>query len=70
MGCAIDDNLLRLDDRVMTFFPDKRTGRVSDNMAAMTVRDLLMMASGVKPDWTMRNNSTDWASCSVPSCSA
>ena len=60
VGCAIDDNLLRLDDRVMTFFPDKRTIRVSDNMAAMTVRDLLMMASGVKPDWTMRNNSMDW----------
>ncbi len=60
VGCAIDDNLLRLDDRVMTFFPDKRTNQVSDNMADMTVRDLLMMASGVKPDWTMRNNSTDW----------
>ena len=60
VGCAIDDNLLRLNDRVMTFFPDKRTNRVSDNMADMTVRDLLMMASGVTPDWTMRNNSTDW----------
>ena len=60
VGIAIDENLLRLDDRVMTFFPDKRTDRVSDNMAAMTVRDLLMMASGVKPDWTMRNNSVDW----------
>ena len=60
VGCAIDENLLRLDDRVMTFFPDKRTNRVSDNMADMTVRDLLMMASGVKPDWTMRNNSMDW----------
>ena len=60
VGCAIDDNLLRLDDRVMTFFLDKRTDRVSDNMADMTVRDLLMMASGVKPDWTMRNNSLDW----------
>ena len=60
VGCAIDENLLRLDDRVMTFFPDKRSNRVSDNMAAMTVRDLLMMASGVAPDWTMRNNSTDW----------
>lgn len=60
VGCAIDENLLRLDDRVMTFFPDKRTNRVSDNMAAMTVRDLLMMASGIKPDGTMRNNSTDW----------
>ena len=60
IGIAIDENLLRLDDRVMTFFPDKRSNRVSDNMADMTVRDLLMMASGVKPDWTMRNNSLDW----------
>ena len=60
VGIAIDENLLRLTDRVMTFFPDKRTIQVSDNMADMTVRDLLMMASGVKPDWTMRNNSTDW----------
>ena len=60
VGIAIDENLLRLNDRVMTFFPDKRTDRVSDNMAAMTVRDLLMMASGVEPDWTMRNNSKDW----------
>ena len=60
VGCAIDDNLLRLTDRVMTFFPDKRSDRVSDNMADMTVRDLLMMASGMKSDWTMRNNSTDW----------
>ena len=60
VGIAIDNNLLRLDDRVMTFFPDKRTRRVNDYMAAMTVRDLLMMASGVKPDWTMRDNSLDW----------
>ena len=60
VGIAIDENLLRLDDRVMTFFPDKRSIPVSDNMAAMTVRDLLMMASGMKPDWTMRNNSMDW----------
>ncbi len=60
VGIAIDENLLRLTDRVMTFFPDKRTDRVSSNMADMTVRDLLMMASGVKPDWTMRNNSMDW----------
>ena len=61
VGIAIDENLLRLDDRVMTFFPDKRTNKVSDNMAAMTVRDLLMMAAGIKPDWTMRDlEDKDW----------
>ena len=61
VGIAIDENLLRLDDRVVTFFPDKRPGIVSDNLAAMTVRDLLMMAAGIKPDWTMRDlEDTDW----------
>lgn len=60
VGIAIDENLLRLDDRVMTFFPDKRSNKVSDNMAAMTVRDLLMMAAGIKPDWMMRNYGNDW----------
>ena len=61
VGIASDENLLRLDDRVVTFFPDKRPDTVSDNLAAMTVRDLLMMAAGIKPDWTMRNlEGADW----------
>jgi len=61
VGIAIDENLLRLNDRVVTFFPDKRPDTVSDNLAAMTVRDLLMMAAGIKPDWTMRNlEGADW----------
>jgi len=61
VGIAIDENLLRLDDRVLTFFPDKRPDTISDNLAAMTVRDLLMMAAGIKPDWTMRElEDKDW----------
>ena len=61
VGIAIDENLLRLDDRVVTFFPDKRPDTISDNLAAMTVRDLLMMASGIKPDWAMRDlEGADW----------
>ena len=61
VGIAIGENLLRLDDRVVTFFPDKRPDTISDNLAAMTVRDLLMMASGIKPDWEMRElEGADW----------
>ena len=61
VGIAIDENLLRLDDRVVTFFPDKRPDTVSVNLAAITVRDLLMMASGIKPDWEMRElEGADW----------
>lgn len=64
VGIAIDENLLRLDDRVLTFFPDKRPDSISDNLAAMTVRDLLMMAAGIKPDWRLRDlEKADWIEC-------
>ena len=60
VGIAIDENRLRLDDRVMTFFYDKMPDVISANMAGVTVRDLLMMASGVKMDPGIRASSTDW----------
>lgn len=38
---AIEENRLRLTDRVASFFPDLLPDTISDNLAAMTVRDLL-----------------------------
>lgn len=60
VGIAIDENRLRLDDRVMTFFYDKMPDYISDRMAALTVRDLLTMSAGVQPDAALRNENTDW----------
>lgn len=60
VGIAIDENRLRLTDRVMTFFHDKMPDVISDRMAAMTVRDLLTMSSGVHPDNAIRLDSADW----------
>ena len=60
VGIAIDENRLRLTDRVLTFFHDKMPDVISDRMAAMTVRDLLTMTSGVESDNSMREHSTDW----------
>lgn len=62
VGIAIDENRLRLSDRVATFFSDKLPAEVSPRLAQMTVRDVLIMASGIKPDWVMRNfaDSPDW----------
>lgn len=60
VGIAIEENRLRLSDRVASFFPDKLPDSISPNLARMTVRDLLIMASGIKPDWIMRNNNPDW----------
>lgn len=59
-GIAMDENRLDLNDRVATFFPELLPDTVSVNLAKMTVRDLLTMTSGVKPDWNMRNKVTDW----------
>lgn len=60
VGLAIADNRLRLEDRVATFFPELLPDTISQGLADMTVRNLLTMASGVKPDWVMRSRCTDW----------
>jgi CubicO group peptidase (beta-lactamase class C family) len=46
VGLAVDDGLIRLDDRVLDFFPEHRPATVSANLAAMTVSDLLTMRTG------------------------
>jgi CubicO group peptidase (beta-lactamase class C family) len=46
VSLAVGDGLLSLDDRVLGFFPEHRPAEVSDNLQAMTVRDLLTMRSG------------------------
>lgn len=43
---AIDEGRFGLDDKVISFFPDELPAKVSDNLAAMRVRDLLSMESG------------------------
>ena len=60
VGIAIDENRLRLEDRVATFFIDYLPDTISTRLAEMTVRDLLTMTSGIKPDWAMRSRGTEW----------
>ena len=48
VGLAIEDNRLRLDDRIAAIFPELLPDSVSKDLADMTVRHLLTMASGVK----------------------
>lgn len=50
VGFAIDEGLLKLDDRLVDIFPDKVPEEVSDNLAAITVRSLLTMSCGHDPD--------------------
>ena len=46
IGLAIAEGKLSLSDKVVSFFPDDLPGSVSENLAAMTVRDLLTMSCG------------------------
>jgi CubicO group peptidase (beta-lactamase class C family) len=46
VGLAIHEGKLKLDDRVLKFFPDDAPAHPSDNLKAMTVRDLLTMTCG------------------------
>jgi hypothetical protein len=46
VGLAIEDGKLSLDDPVLKFFPEDAPADPSDNLKAMTVRDLLTMTCG------------------------
>lgn len=60
VGLAVDANLLRVTDRVATFFPDKLPAEVTPELASMTIHDLLIMASGIDPDGNLRAVNTNW----------
>ena len=52
IGFAVSENLLTVNDKVISFFPDELPAEVSPNLADMEVRDLLSMTAGQDPDPT------------------
>lgn len=46
VALALKEGRFKLDDKVISFFPDELPPQVSDNLAAMRVRDLLTMQTG------------------------
>jgi CubicO group peptidase (beta-lactamase class C family) len=46
VGLAIADGRFHLQDKVVSFFPEHLPADISDNLAAMTVQDLLTMRTG------------------------
>ena len=63
VGLAIEDGLLNLDDKVIRFFPKSLPDTLSENLKVLTIRHLLTMTSGIHPNWSMRNNHSDWGAC-------
>ncbi len=60
VGIAIDENRLRVNDRLATFFPELLPDTISPWLAKMTVEDLLTMQSGIKPNGTIRTTEREW----------
>lgn len=63
VGFAIAEGKLKLDDKVISFFPDKLPAEVSDNLKEMTVRHLLTMNCGHDTDPTRavrEKKDADW----------
>ena len=62
VGLAIADGKMALTDKIIDYFPDKLPAEVSDNLKAMTVRDLLTMSCGHDDDPTglLRTPDQDW----------
>lgn len=60
VGIAVDENRLRVTDRVAAFFPQKLPPIVSPELARLTVHDLLTMHTGITPTDVVRNGTDDW----------
>lgn len=50
VGFAVEDGFLSLDDRVVSWFPERLQAKTCENMERMTVRDLLTMSTGFAKD--------------------
>ncbi len=62
IGIAIEEGLLELDDKVVSFFPDKLPANVSSNLAQLSIRHLLTMSVGhdVARANDIRATDNDW----------
>ena len=45
IGMLVDEGKIRLDDKIIDYFPDKLPEKVHPYVAEMTIRDMLMMAT-------------------------
>ena len=61
VGFAVQEKLLSLNDKVISFFPDKLPDTVSPNLADLTIKDALMMSDGQEPDPSSNTRKySDW----------
>jgi CubicO group peptidase (beta-lactamase class C family) len=62
VGFAVTEGKMSVEDKVISFFPDDLPEKISDNLAAMRVKDLLTMSTGNETEPTAAVRKTDnWA---------
>jgi CubicO group peptidase (beta-lactamase class C family) len=59
VGLAVEAGLLSIDDKVVSFFDEELPDKISDNLAAMRIRDLLTMTTGHHEDTIPRMREGD-----------
>lgn len=52
IGFAVNEKLLTVNDKVISFFPDDLPDTISSYLSALRIRDLLSMSAGQEPDPT------------------
>ncbi len=60
IGFCIDEGRLSLEDKVISFFPDKQPKKMTEDSQNLTIRHLLTMHSGKKFDALSDKSSYDW----------
>ena len=61
VGFAVTEKRLKVDDKVISFFPDELPDSVSPFLADMKVRDLLTMSAGLDPEPNaVRSSGNSW----------
>jgi CubicO group peptidase (beta-lactamase class C family) len=62
VGFAVSEGKIKLSDKVISYFPDDLPDTVSPALAALTLKDLITMSVGQKPDPTFRTmQKENWA---------
>jgi CubicO group peptidase (beta-lactamase class C family) len=62
IGLAVTEKKISLEDKVISFFPDKLPDTVSNYLRQLTIKDLITMSVGQAPDpsFTVGSQEDDW----------
>jgi CubicO group peptidase (beta-lactamase class C family) len=60
IGFAVSENKLKLTDKIISFFPHDLPDTISANLAALTVKDVLIMSDGMDPEPRQVIKSKNW----------